>query len=70
MSDTSSAPPPLRVQPADELTPSLTTAAGVMVLKECGYWFCGRCGSVIPVRFWHTCDETSARSGVHEDRKA
>lgn len=30
-------------------------AIQVAQLEEKGYWFCGGCGSVIPVTYWHTC---------------
>ena len=58
-----------RVQPAGELTPSITTAAGVHALQQCGYWFCGRCGSVIPVTFWHDCDDKHAHSAPYDNHR-
>lgn len=34
-------------------------------LSAHNYYYCGRCGSLIPVGYWHRCDDSSAHSAPH-----
>jgi hypothetical protein len=49
--------------------PAPTTADAIHALHDCGYWYCGRCGSLIPLRYWHRCDDTETHSAPSDENR-